>query len=191
MLNKSSRHRIALSARDDFESLAYVALDLLRGDLPWGYRPWLEPRKIAMEEVRTSKRSHTAEYLGAGFPPEFSSLLTYSRSLQFNQFPDYDSLTAQFTALGQRLGLRPDSALDWTPQPQSREPRKRVKYPGPYEEYVDDGEACRTPSYMAPDYELWDTQHTECDSDLTLPRDVEERMDCLIPTIEDVQPRWF
>ncbi|EIM89246.1 kinase-like protein, partial [Stereum hirsutum FP-91666 SS1] len=80
---------IALSARDDFESLAHVALDLLRGDLPWGYRPWLEPRRIAQEEVRASKRSHTAESLGAGFPPEFSSLLTYSRSLRFNQLPDY------------------------------------------------------------------------------------------------------
>lgn len=182
---------IAPSARDDLESLAYVALNLLRGDLPWSNRPWLEPENLAQEGIFISKRNHTAESLGAGFPPEFSYLLTYSRSLAFNQLPDYDRLTAQFTALGQRLGLRPDSALDWTPQPYSRPPRKTKRYSGPYEEWVDDGEPQRTPSYMAPDYELWDTQGGECEEDLMLPEDVEERMDALIPVIEDVQPRWF
>lgn len=186
-------YNIALSARDDFESLAYVALELLRGDLPWGYRPWLEPRRIAQEEVRASKRSHTAESLGTAFPPEFSSLLTYSRSLRFNQLPDYNRLAAQFTDLGQRLGLHPDSALDWSPQPSSRPPRDIMQYSGPDDDLDDNEGSYREPSlsYMAPDYEIWDTQHTERDSDLSLPVDVEERMDRLIPTITDIQPRWF
>lgn len=189
--NRISGYYIALSARDDFESPAYVALELLRGDLPWAYRPWPEPRKIAQEEVRSSKRNHTAESLGAAFPPEFSSLLTYSRSLRFNQLPDYGRLTTQFQTLGQRLGLRPDSALDWSPQPSSRPPREIMRYFGPDEDPDDDEGTYREPSmsYMAPDYELWDTQHTERDSDLTLPVDLEEMMDRLIPTITDVQLR--
>lgn len=89
------------------------------------------------------------------------------------------------------LGLRPDSALDWTPQPYSRPPRKAKRYSGPFEDWVDDGNPQRMPSYMAPDYELWDTQGAECEEDLTLPKDLEDRMDALIPIIEDVQPRWF
>lgn len=68
-----------------------------------------------------------------------------------------------------------------------------MRYSGPDEDSDDDERTYREPSmsYMAPDYELWDIQHTEHDSDLTLPIDVEERMDRLVPTIADVQPRWF
>lgn len=66
-----------------------------------------------------------------------------------------------------------------------------MRYSGPDEDPDDDEGAYREPSmsYMAPDYELWDTQHTERDSDLTLPVDLEEMMDRLIPTITDVQLR--
>lgn len=101
-----------LSARDDLESLSYIAFCSLRGTLPWKPRPRFEPQKLAQEAVRVLKSEHTGSSLGAGFPSEFADLLDYSRFLQYNQLPDYDRLKAQFEALGQRVGYVPRSALD-------------------------------------------------------------------------------
>jgi len=81
----NSHNGIDLSPRDDLESLALVALFLLRGNLPWNPRPRLEDPLRSQEIVRLLKLNCPGPALCDGFPQEFSELLTYSRSLTFEQ----------------------------------------------------------------------------------------------------------
>src|ERR1700761_4710254 len=100
-----NRCLIDLAPRDDLESLAYVSLFLLRGDLPWrSGSPPSESVQRSMARIRASKAACTGAALATDFPPEFGALLDYSRALEFAQIPDYDDLQARFRNLARRLG---------------------------------------------------------------------------------------
>jgi len=50
-----------------------------------------------------------------GFSDEFGELLNYSRSLKFDQFPDYLEVSRSFMGLAERMGYLPiRGSLDWT-----------------------------------------------------------------------------
>ncbi|CAG8741266.1 36040_t:CDS:2, partial [Racocetra persica] len=79
------------SRRDDMESLGYVLLELLRGDLPWAgvtarnsRQGWAKMLKIK-EEI-------PLEELYDGLPRGFMLYLQYTRSLQYDEEPDYNRL---------------------------------------------------------------------------------------------------
>ncbi|KAF9219636.1 kinase-like protein, partial [Gyrodon lividus] len=78
-----------LAPRNDIESLALIALYLLRGNLPWKPHLHLESQLHSQEIVRVMKLAFSGPILSAGFPSKFAELLTYSRSLTFGQFPDH------------------------------------------------------------------------------------------------------
>ncbi|KAK0433100.1 kinase-like domain-containing protein [Armillaria borealis] len=85
-----------LAPRDDLESLAYIALFLLRGNLPWKPRPREESPLRSQEIVRHMKSSYSGKHLSEGFPAEFGDLLDHGRSLDFNQRPDYGTFMPLF-----------------------------------------------------------------------------------------------
>ncbi len=58
------------------------------------------------------KSNCSGKDLSSGFPVEFGDLLDYSRSLNFDQLPDYGMFRRLFAALGEG---RSDGPLDWTP----------------------------------------------------------------------------
>ncbi|SJL02837.1 uncharacterized protein ARMOST_06175 [Armillaria ostoyae] len=97
----NSHNGADLAPRDDLESLAYIALFLLRGHLPWKPRPRLESQLRSQEIIRLMKSSCSGKYLSSGFPVEFSDLLDYSRSLIFDQLP-----TTRCSGSRLRLSLR-------------------------------------------------------------------------------------
>jgi len=110
-----SKH-VDLGPRDDIESLALIALFLLRGKLPWNPRPHYELELLSQEIVRLMKSVCSGPILSTGLPVEFGDLLTYSRLLDFGRLPSYGVLIHSFKNLIERMGYLPGGGpLDWTP----------------------------------------------------------------------------
>jgi hypothetical protein len=124
-----------------------------------------------------------------GFPDEFGEMLTYSRSLEFDQPPDYGALRRSFSSLAERLGYFPDSGpLDWTPcYPQTTnlildEPEVSILD----EEDDDSDDDLGEDSYCGMDIDIWERQG-ERDKDVTLSAKQEAELDSITPLIIEVQ----
>jgi casein kinase 1 len=103
---------IEQSRRDDMESLGYVIMYLLRGSLPWqGLKAGTKRQKY--ERISEKKMSTPIEVLCKGYPMEFSAYFTYSRSLRFDDKPDYSYLRKLFRDLFSREGFQWDYVFDW------------------------------------------------------------------------------
>ncbi|KAL7714709.1 non-specific serine/threonine protein kinase [Entamoeba marina] len=99
---------IELSRRDDLESLGYLFIYLLKGELPWqDLQPTLDGRYSNIGEMKV--KLPLSDLCGE-LPTEFSSYILYCRELQFNQKPDYLGLRLMFKRLLQRLSSNPN---DW------------------------------------------------------------------------------
>ncbi|PWI65483.1 hypothetical protein PCL_07084 [Purpureocillium lilacinum] len=101
------------SRRDDMESLGYVFLYLLRGSLPW--QGLTAPtKKQKHDRIMEKKMATSTEILCKGFPNEFAVYLNYTRSLRFDDRPDYAYLRKIFRDLFHREGFQYDYVFDWT-----------------------------------------------------------------------------
>ena len=96
--------------RDDLESLAYVLLYFLKGRLPW-YCPAAPCQNE--KEVRGMKERFDPFQFCEGHPTEFAVLLQYSRSLRFDQSPDYSFVLSLFRGVAKRLELSLVIVPDW------------------------------------------------------------------------------
>jgi hypothetical protein len=109
-----------LAPRDDLESLSYMLLYLLRGNLPWthvSHRDWGTWRAATMQ-THELKLSSSGEPLASGHPPEFGHFLDDVRALSFDASPDYDGYRRRFQDVRERCGVSDESrVLDWTPLP--------------------------------------------------------------------------
>lgn len=104
---------IEQSRRDDLESLGYVLLYFLRGVLPWqGLKARTKLEKY--NRICEKKTSTTIKMLCANQPPEFASYMTYTRTLGFEDKPDYQHLRKLFRDLFVRMGYTMDYVYDWT-----------------------------------------------------------------------------
>ncbi|KAF8067461.1 putative casein kinase-1 hhp1 [Lyophyllum atratum] len=189
----NSHNGVDLAPRDDIESLALIALFLLRGNLPWKPRPRLESQLRSQEVVRLMKLGCSGPILSAGFPSEFGEVLTYSRSLEFDQLPDYEAVRRSFVGLAERLGYSPDSGpLNWTPRyPKTTNlilDEPEVFIPDEEDDDDDSGDDLGEDSYDGMDIDIWD-RHGERDKDVTLAGTEmqEAELDSIIPLIVAVQ----
>ncbi len=122
---------IEQSRRDDLESLGYVLMYFNRGSLPWqGLKAHTKKQKY--EKISDKKMSTPVETLCKGFPgmslsalylavfidfycaAEFATFLNYSRSLRFDDKPDYAYLRKLLRDLFIREGYKYDAIFDWT-----------------------------------------------------------------------------
>jgi hypothetical protein len=115
-------------------------------------------------------------------------MLTYSRSLKFDQFPDYGAVRRSFASLAERLGYSPDSGpLDWTPcYPKTTnlildEPEDLIS-----DEDDDSDDDLGKDSYYGMDIDIWERQG-ERDKDVTLSAKQEAELDSVTPLIVEVQ----
>lgn len=103
------------SRRDDMESLGYVLMYFLRGQLPWqGLKAATKKQKY--DRIMEKKMTTPTEVLCRGFPNEFAIYLNYCRSLRFDDKPDYSYLRKLFRDLFVREGLQYDYVFDWSVQ---------------------------------------------------------------------------
>ncbi|KAI5299513.1 DNA-directed DNA polymerase alpha catalytic subunit pol1, partial [Ascosphaera pollenicola] len=101
------------SRRDDMESLGYVMLYFCRGSLPWqGLKAATKKQKY--DRIMEKKMTTPTEVLCRGFPNEFCVYLNYTRSLRFDDKPDYSYLRKIFRDLFVRESFQYDYVFDWT-----------------------------------------------------------------------------
>lgn len=104
---------IEQSRRDDLESLGYVLMYFCRGSLPWqGLKATTKKQKY--DRIMEKKMTTPTELLCRGFPSEFAIYLNYTRSLRFDDKPDYSYLRKLFRDLFVREGYTYDYIFDWT-----------------------------------------------------------------------------
>ena len=98
--------------RDDLESLGYVLMYFLRGDLPWlGIKA--KSREEKQQKIMELKISHTPDLLCKGFPEEFLNYFNCVRELQFEAKPDYDFFKNLFSSCMKKNNLDFDYNYDW------------------------------------------------------------------------------
>jgi serine/threonine protein kinase len=98
--------------RDDLESLGYVLMYFLRGDLPWlGIKA--KTREEKQQKIMELKISHTPDLLCKGFPEEFLNYFNCVRELQFEAKPDYDFFKTLFSGCMKKNDLVFDYNYDW------------------------------------------------------------------------------
>ena len=87
--------------RDDLEGVANVLLYFIKGNLPWQNLK-AAGKKEKYEKIMDKKLSIPIERLCVDLIGEFKQLLTYSRTLEFEEKPDYDYLKDLFKGALQR-----------------------------------------------------------------------------------------
>ncbi|CAL6075084.1 Kinase [Hexamita inflata] len=103
---------IEQSRRDDLESLGYIFVYFAKGSLPWqGLRVLNKKQKY--EKILEKKLSVSVEQLCRGLPQEFTNYLQYTKSLRFDDPPDYGYLKKLFSQVMNRENYTPDCYFDW------------------------------------------------------------------------------
>ena len=101
------------SRRDDLESVGYVMIYLMKGGLPWqGLKVKSTGNKY--QHILDMKKEISSEELCKDFPIEFQEYLDYTRSLEYEEEPDYEMLKLKFITLVKRLKYKFDNVFDWT-----------------------------------------------------------------------------
>lgn len=84
----------------------------LRGSLPWQGQKAVT-NKAKYEKIGEKKQTTLISELCHGFPEEFAEYLKYSRSLEFEQTPDYDYMISLFDRILMNLNQVDDGVFDW------------------------------------------------------------------------------
>ena len=103
---------IELSRRDDLESLAYMLIYLMKGNLPWEHIK--EKNKIEKyKKILKIKKNTVPLELCENMPNEFSLFLLYVSSLDFEEKPDYDYCRGLFSKLIKKNKIENEIVFSW------------------------------------------------------------------------------
>ena len=98
--------------RDDVEAVGYVLMYFLRGSLPWqGLK--VKKGEDKYQKIYEKKKITTPQELCAGFPQEFCEFVTYTRSLKFEEEPNYELLKGLLRKVTETHHLNWDFCFDW------------------------------------------------------------------------------
>ena len=101
------------SRRDDLESLGYVLIYFLNGNLPWqGLR--VKTKEEKYKKILEKKKNISSEELSKDFPQQFCEFLEYTKKLEYKDAPDYDMLKNKLLAILKERGYEFDCIYDWT-----------------------------------------------------------------------------
>lgn len=99
--------------RDDLEGLIYVLLYFLRGSLPWqGLQAANQKEKY--HKICLKKQNIPVRELCKGLPPEFGTLLCYTRNIKFDEAPNYNYCRKLLREVFEQNCLTLDYVYDWT-----------------------------------------------------------------------------
>ena len=77
--------------RDDLESIGYIIMYFIRGNLPWqGLK--INKNEDRYKKICDKKKATSARELCSGYPKELESFISYTRNLEFTEVPDYEYL---------------------------------------------------------------------------------------------------
>ncbi|KAM3133923.1 hypothetical protein pb186bvf_014038 [Paramecium bursaria] len=103
-----------IARKDDLESLFYVIIYFLRGNLPWqNLQVQEKDRTTAVGEL---KQKIELNELCNGLPHEFVEILAYLRTLSFYEEPDYTFILGLLSQVADRHNFFLDGTYDWTDQ---------------------------------------------------------------------------
>ena len=100
------------SRRDDLEAIGYVLVYFLLGRLPWQgmLNKNKDERYLKIMEIKRDTEPHV---LCKGLPVQFEKYISYTRSLEYEQDPDYSMLKQLFLKVLNDEGLNFDHYYDW------------------------------------------------------------------------------
>ena len=100
------------SRRDDLESICYILLYFLRGNLPWqGLK--INNKEDRYKKICEIKKTIPIKELCSGFPNELEIILSYVRNLEFTQVPNYDYLRTLLKNILEKNNSYLDFFYDW------------------------------------------------------------------------------
>ena len=100
------------SRRDDLESIGYVLLYFLRGNLPWQGLP-MKNKYDRYGRILEKKKNTSSYELCKDFPNEFAQFVEYTRKLKYEENPDYDFLIKLFNDVLKKDNFKFDYFNDW------------------------------------------------------------------------------
>ena len=101
------------SRRDDLESLGYVIIYLLKGNLPW--QGLHAKNKDERYKKILEKKIECSSYdLCFGFPNEFERYVEYTNNLEYIEEPKYEMLRNLFMKIMRREKYKFDYIYEWT-----------------------------------------------------------------------------
>ena len=89
---------IEQSRRDDLESIGYVLIYFLKGNLPW-QNVKVNNNEKHFEKIGQMKKNISIEELCSNFPYEFVKYLEYVKQLEFDEEPNYNMLIELFQSV--------------------------------------------------------------------------------------------
>ena len=102
---------VELSRRDDLESLGYMLIYFIKGNLPWQGIP-AENKTDKYSLIGKMKQETSIDQLCEGAPAEFKDYLSHVKSLEFKEKPNYRYLYDLFVSCFKRHGYTWDT-YDW------------------------------------------------------------------------------
>eukprot|EP01128_Nolandella_sp_AFSM9_P000482 TRINITY_DN1063_c0_g1_i1.p1 TRINITY_DN1063_c0_g1~~TRINITY_DN1063_c0_g1_i1.p1 ORF type:complete len:355 (-),score=61.98 TRINITY_DN1063_c0_g1_i1:46-1110(-) len=100
--------------RDDLESVGYLLVMFLKGDLPWSTKYKTIRRRNRRVAYGKMKASIAISDLCSGCPPAIADYFTYVESLAYADAPDYDYLRSLFLASMRSRSEVFDEVFDWS-----------------------------------------------------------------------------
>ena len=114
------------SRRDDLESVGYVLMYFLRGDLPWqGLK--IRSKEDRYKKILDKKKETTSEELCRNYPNEFYKYVDYTKNLEYTENPDYDMLKQLFLTVVANLKEKMDYIYDWTTNADIQRRKETIK----------------------------------------------------------------
>ena len=101
------------SRRDDIESLGYMMIYLMKGNLPWQGMVNSNPKK-KYDKIKKLKIEVKLQDLCSGLPKECIKFIQYARDMKFEDKPNYNYLRSLLKRMVIKSGQKMDtSKFDW------------------------------------------------------------------------------
>ena len=114
--------------KDDIESLIYVIIYLIKGNLPWqnAMKVMNEDRIRSIGKI---KEGCTSYELCKDLPAEFMKILDYIKCLKYGKIPDYSMIKGLISKIALDNQLQLDKKFEWsdTTQKQIKKPTIVIK----------------------------------------------------------------
>ena len=117
----NSLRGVELSRRDDLESLAYMLIYFLKGNLPWEHIK-SSNNDEKKRKIYQIKKNYNLSILCNGLPEEFKLFLNYVKSLTFLEEPDYNYCFSLFYGIFKKMKIINDGIFSWYQEKKKENP---------------------------------------------------------------------